>query len=97
MNYVISKEATKDLENVWLYTFENWSVDQADRYLNLLLDEFEYLCLKPNSGYDFGNIRKGYFRSKVKSHFVFYKVKQNELEIIRVLHEMMDIENHLEQ
>ena len=97
MNYIISKEAANDLENIWLYTFENWSIEQADRYVDLILDEVEYLCIKPKSGFDFGNIRKGYFRSKVKLHFIFYKVneKQNELEIIRILHEMMDIENHL--
>jgi toxin ParE1/3/4 len=97
MNYIISKEAANDLENIWLYTFENWSIEQADRYVDLILDEVEYLCIKPESGFDFGNIRKDYFRSKVKIHFIFYKVneKQNELEIIRILHEMMDIENHL--
>jgi len=97
MNSKISKEAEKDLEKIWLYTFENWSIEQAEKYLNLIFDEIDYLCLKPNSGIDFGNIRKGYWRSKVNSHFIFYKVnnKQNELEVIRVLHEMMDIESHI--
>ncbi len=95
MEYILSKSANEDLENVWLYTFENWSIEQADRYLNLLFDEIEYLCLKPFSGFDFGKIRKGYFRSKVKSHFIFYKIRKNEIMIIRVLHEMMDIESQL--
>lgn len=99
MDYILSKEVTKDLENIWLYTLENWSIEQADRYLNLLFDEIDYLCLNPNSGFDFGNIRKGYFRSKVKSHFIFYKInlKQNHIEIIRILHEMMDVENHIKE
>ena len=97
MNFTISKEAEKDLENIWIYTFENWSIEQAEKYLNLVFDEIDYLCLKPNSGLDYGNIRKGYWRSKVNSHFIFYKInkKRNEIEIIRILHEIMDIENHL--
>ena len=97
MIFKLSKEAENDLENIWLYTFENWSTEQADRYLNLIMDEIEYLCIKPESGMNFGNIRKGYFRSKVKSHFLFYRInpKKEELEIIRILHERMDIENHL--
>jgi len=97
MKYKISNAAKLDLEDIWLFTLKNWSVDQADRYLNLILDEVEYLSIKPNSGFDFSNVRKGYFRSKVKFHFIFYKVNenQNEIEIIRVLHEMMDIENQL--
>ena len=40
-NYKLSKEAQIDLEQIWLYTVENWSIDQADRYLNLLIDEME--------------------------------------------------------
>lgn len=97
MNFRISKEAENDLEKIWLYTFENWSVEQADRYISLIFDEIDYLCLKPDSGFDFGKIRKGYWRSKVKSHFIFYKInsKQNELEVIRIFHEMMDIENQV--
>ena len=49
MNFTIRKEAEKDLENIWLYTFENWSIEQAEKYLNLIFDEIDYLCLKPNS------------------------------------------------
>jgi len=96
MNYKLSNEAQNDLEQIWLYTLENWSIDQADRYLNLLIDEMEYLCLKPNSGFNFSHIRTGYWRTKVKSHFIFYRINQiNQLEIIRVLHERMDVENQM--
>lgn len=99
MTYKISREASNDLEKIWLYTTETWSAEQADRYLNLLFDEMEYLCLKPKSGTDFGYVRKGYFRSRVKSHFIFYiiKEKKNEIEIIRILHQQMDIENRLNE
>ena len=65
MNFTIRKEAEKDLENIWLYTFENWSIEQADKYLNLIFDEIDYLCLKPKSGFELGNIRDGYWRSKL--------------------------------
>jgi len=97
MIFKLSKEAENDLENIWLYTFENWSAEQADRYLNLIIDEIEYLSLKPETGINLGNIRNGYFRSKVKSHFIFYRInsQKQELEIIRILHERMDIESHL--
>ena len=97
MIFKLSKETENDLENIWLYTFENWSTEQADRYLNLIIDEIEYFSLQRESGLNFGNIRKGYFRSKVKSHFIFYRInsKKEELEIIRILHERMDVESHL--
>jgi len=97
MRYKISKEALIDLEKIWLYTFETWSLEQADRYFNLLMDEIEYLTVNPKYGRDCSFIRKGYFSSRVKSHFIFYKinVKANELEIVRILHQQMDIESRL--
>ncbi|OQA96667.1 MAG: Toxin ParE1 [Bacteroidetes bacterium ADurb.Bin217] len=97
MEYKISKLASQDLENIWLYTFENWSVEQADRYFNLIIDEIEFLTQNPDSGIDYSFVRKGYFRSKIKSHFIFYRIdiKNDVLEIIRILHQRMDIENRL--
>jgi toxin ParE1/3/4 len=99
MNYKISKEAEKDLEKIWLYTFETWSLEQADYYYDLLLDEIEYLAENPKFGQDFSHLRKGYFRSRVKSHFIFYKInlKNEEIEIIRILHQQMDIESRIEE
>jgi toxin ParE1/3/4 len=99
MNYKISNEAANDLERIWLYTIEYWSVEQADRYIKLVIDEIRYLCQHPNSGTDFTHIREGYFRSRVKSHFIFYKVNElkREVEVIRILHQQMDIENRLKE
>lgn len=97
MRYIISKEAINDLEIIWLYTYKTWSLEQADRYLNLLMNEIEYLTVNPKSGNDCSHIRKGYFRSRVKSHFIFYKInlKNSQVEIIRILHQQMDIESRL--
>lgn len=99
MNYIISAKAYEDIENIWLYTFENWSQEQADRYVNLIFDEIEYLAKNPKSGKDFSHIRKNYRCGKVKSHLIFYRniEKINRIEIIRVLHQQMDIENRLNQ
>ena len=97
MNYKISKQAEIDLENIWLYTFEEWSLEQADYYFDLLMNEIEYISINPKCGKDYNNIRKGYFRSKIKSHFIFYRInlKEEKIEVIRVLHQQMDIESHL--
>ena len=97
MNYKISIEAGKDLEKIWIYAFENWSIEQADRYINQIIEEIEYIAIKPENGKDFSYIRKGYLRTKVKLHFIFYKVDQKNkiVEVIRILHQKMDIENRL--
>ena len=94
--YIISEKALEDINNIWIYTAENWSVEQADRYYNLIFDEIEYIVHNLDMARDFGKIRKSYRYSKVKSHLIFFKKdKTNKIEVVRVLHERMDIENRL--
>jgi len=94
--YVISEEALKDINNIWLYTAENWSLEQANRYYNLIIDEIEYISENFEIGRNVEHIRKGYRYSKVKSHLIFYKKSKNSIiQIIRVLHENMDIKSRL--
>ncbi len=93
--FVITKKAVSDLEEIWLYTVEKWSVEQADRYYNLIFDEINFICKKNTGGKSMEHVRKGYRASKVKSHLIFYRVLNNTIEVIRILHERMDIENRL--
>ena len=93
LNVIFHEEALSDLEEIWLYTFETWSLEQADRYYELIIKEIYFLSKKPKSGKNLNSLREGYYSTKVKSHFIFYKFSLTELEIIRVLHESMDIPN----
>jgi len=96
--YLISNKALKDLETIWLYTADKWSVDQADRYYNLIIDEINYICKNVNAGKAIEYIRKGYRASKVKSHLIFYRISAEDVvEVIRILHERMDIETRLNE
>ena len=98
MIYEISEKANEDINDIWLFTFETWSQEQADRYYNLILDEIEYIAENYESGKSMEHLRKGYRATKVKSHIIFYrKSKRDTVEIIRVLHQRMDIENRLNE
>lgn len=44
MTIKYSKKAFSDLEAIWQYTHERWSKEQADRYVNLLFDEIDYIA-----------------------------------------------------
>lgn len=98
MNFKISKQTEIDLENIWLYTFREWSLQQADYYLDSILDEIEVIADNPKSGKDYRSVRDGYFRSRIKSHFIFYKInlKEEKVEIIRILHQQMDVDSYLQ-
>jgi toxin ParE1/3/4 len=94
--YLISNKAVLDLQEIWLYTLEKWSIEQADRYYNLIIGEIEFICKNIHSGKSMDYIKKGYRVSKVKSHLIFYRISTEQIiEVIRILHESMDIPNRL--
>ena len=41
--YRISQQAIEDLDKIWLYTFNKWSKEQADRYFDLIIAEIEFI------------------------------------------------------
>ena len=47
MDYKLSVEAENDLVKIWSYTFETWTIEQAERYINQIFEEIEYLTVKP--------------------------------------------------
>ncbi len=95
LKIIFLEKALEDLEEIWLYTLKNWSLEQADRYHNLIYEEIDFLARKPNFGKDMSHLREGYRSSKIKSHLIFYKYSSLEIEIIRILHDTMDVPNRL--
>jgi toxin ParE1/3/4 len=96
LKIVLNEAAIRDLEEIWLYTFHKSSIEQADRYHTLIMNEIEFLSKKPKSGKNIDHLRVGYWSAKVKSHIIFYRLYETEIEVIRILHESMDIPNRLE-
>lgn len=94
--YRISKQAISDLDKIWIYTFNNWSREQADRYYDLIIAEIEFIAENYMTGKSVGHIRDTYRVTKIKSHLIFYRKMEDEMvEIIRILHQRMDIKKRL--
>ena len=94
--YRISEKAVSDLEKIWLYTFNKWSREQADHYYNIIINEIEFVVNNYEFCKNMDFVRAGYRMTKVKSHLIFFKITtDNLIEIIRILHQNMDIENRL--
>jgi len=94
--YRFTNEAVKDLEEIWSYTKQKWSVEQADRYYYLIIDEIEFISSNPLLGKSIDFIKEGYRSTKVKSHLVFYKQHEDDTTlIVRILHQSMDCEKRM--
>ena len=93
--YRLTQAATHDLESIWLYTFEQWGIDQAHQYTDDLTAAFNHLAQNPLLGTSCDDIRKGYRRRLVGRHFVYFRVTDNGIAVIRVLHDRVDAPRHL--
>ena len=92
--YRVSPLAEADLEEIWLYTFKHWSLEQADTYHNLIVAAFAELAAGTKTGRRV-EVREGYFKYAVGAHFVYYRQSDAALTIVRVLHQRMDSQRHL--
>ena len=90
-----SHRARDDLLGIWLYTAEQWGPEQADLYLDRLAAGIARLSDTPLAGADFSSVRAGYRRLAVERHRVFYVLSGKRIEIVRILHERMDMGLHL--
>lgn len=94
--YRISQQAIEDLDKIWIYTLNKWSKEQADRYYDLIMAEIDFIADNYLIGKSAEQTRKNYCVTKIKSHLIFYRKVENEIvEIVRILHQRMDIKKRL--
>lgn len=92
--YSLSNKAINDLTEIWEYTFDSWSESQADKYYHLLLDACQDLADGNLNGKSYGQIKPGIFGCKVSRHIIFYQHSdKSKIQILRILHDRMDLRN----
>ena len=94
-NFEISKLALQDLNDIWEYSAEQWSKQQANNYYNEIIEVIQEICNNSEIGKTIDYIKKGHRTINVKSHMIVYKINENIIYIDRILHQKMDIEKHL--
>lgn len=81
---ILSRLAEVDLDEIWYYTYFNWGENQANLYLEQLNSGFKKI---PNSSSKvISNLYSKFKCIKIKHHFIFYTIKENEIKIARILH-----------
>ena len=69
---------------------------ERNRYLKNLDASFHLLAEEPQRGKACDDIRPGYRKYHVGRHLIFYRQSTEGLEIIRILHDRMDVETYLD-
>ena len=95
-SYYLTNRAVEDLSQIWEYTFENWSENQADKYYNNLIVNCKSIAQNPDLGKNYEGITKKLFGLKINRHIIFYRIiSLDEVEITRFLHERMDLKSRM--
>jgi toxin ParE1/3/4 len=93
--YVLRPRAQRDIEEIWDYSAQNWGVDQAETYIRRIQLAVTRLADDPRLGRKCDDIRAGYRKYRAGSHFVFYLSTGDGIDVVRILHESMDFQQHL--
>ncbi len=93
---VLRQEAIDDLNDIWDYTFEKWSENQADKYYATIKLACNGIGKNPGVGKEYYGISKDLLGIKSGKHIIFYQlISVDKIEVIRILHERMDLKNRI--
>lgn len=82
----LSTEAERDLESIWLYTVDIWSIEQAENYIGDITSTFELLSQSPlieRERIEFTPLVRVHGH---QSHIIIYRVSGDFIDIIRIVH-----------
>jgi toxin ParE1/3/4 len=95
--YTLRQLAENDLEEIWLYSLQEWGVDQADKYIRALLSRFSWLSKNPTIGKHRTDIKPGYYSFPEGRHVIFYTLTSYGIDVIGIPHQRMDVMGHLDK
>lgn len=90
---IFSPESLHDLDEIWLYIAQD-SINHADRFV----DELQTLCegklaMFPKMGRSRNYLKNGVLAFPHLNYMIYYREFESTLEIIRLMHGSVDVEN----
>jgi toxin ParE1/3/4 len=93
---VLSPKAKADLSEIWDYTYSEWGVEQAEKYVRDIWTVMQEQTSDYTKSVDIGDVRKGYRKVRAGYHVIFFKVTRNGvIDVVRILHQKMDFDRYL--
>jgi toxin ParE1/3/4 len=96
MKFRLSSEAREDLVSIWEYTNKHWGIEQADLYIDALMLRFVWITENRGLWRPRPELGDGLFSCAESRHVVFFMEIQGVVNILRVLHKLMDSVRHLD-
>ena len=94
--YFFTNKAVEDLSNIYEYTYQSWSENQADKYYKELISFCQMLSENPNIGKNYSEIASDIFGFLANRHIIFYRILDiNEIEITRIIGANIDLKSRI--
>lgn len=91
--YRLRPLAEDDLERIWLYSAEQWSLAQADSYIRDIFTACDDLAQGRRTGRAMDGIA-AYLSVPVGAHRIWFR-PATYVDVVRILHQSMDVGSHL--
>jgi len=91
----LSPKAINDLEEVYEYTLSNWGTKQAEKYQDELFEQMTRIAHDSQIGSTYLFSKGNYQKFKINKHLIFYRIENEDLVVVRILHERMDFKSRL--
>jgi toxin ParE1/3/4 len=89
--YILSQEADFDLEEIFEYSYAEFGLNQAIKYLGEIDDVFIKIVNTPEIGRTRNELKKGLYNVPIGMHIVFYTILTDHVRIVRVLYGGRDL------
>lgn len=92
----LSPAAAEDLETILRFTMETWGLNQFEEYLVAFQKVFDIICIDPSCALskERGELFKDCRSIRSGRHIVFFRVRNDNVEVVRILHDRMDFLSH---
>lgn len=84
-DYRLTPAAQDDLEAIWLYGYQTWSIEQANHYIDTLEKTFKNLLFMPEIAREYTAFNPPVRIHPSAEHIIAYHVQNDYLVILRIL------------
>ena len=90
-----SRKARQDFIDIVRYTGEQWGEGQLEVYRDKIDDALQAIGRNPEIGYRRDDLPPTHRACLVGSHVLVYRIEDQGLGIVRILHQRMSLARHL--
>lgn len=88
--YRLTPRALDDLDDIWRFSAETWSIKQADHYIDELVRIFETIAIMPTLARERNEFTPPVRIHPHESHLIIYTIEADHIAVLRLLSGQQD-------